>query len=107
MAAPCRGVVAGGVPHYLSHGEHPRAVSALLQHVAHVLGPTVTTDLDDQIERWGALHDDAVSEDPQLRAYVAMLEAEYDRRARAALEGASGDDLAARFEEYLRDQRDD
>ena len=54
-----------------------------------------------------ALHDDAVSEDPQLRAYVAMLEAEYDRRARAALEGASGDDLAARFEEYLRDQRDD
>jgi len=96
-----------GVPHYLSHGEHPRAVSALLQHVAHVLGLTVTTDLDDQIERWGALHDDAVSEDPQLRAYVTMLEAEYDRRARAALDATSGDDLAARFEEYLRDQRDD
>lgn len=96
-----------GVPHYLSHGEHPRAVTALLRHVAHVLGLRIVVDLSDQIERWGALHDDAVQEDPQLRAYVAMLEADYDRRAAATLDAASGDDLAARFEEYLRDQRDD
>lgn len=96
-----------GVPHYLSHGEHPRAVTALLRHVAHVLGLSLAVDLSDQIERWGALHDEAVEEDPQLRAYVAMLEADYDRRAAAALDAATGEDLAARFEEYLREQRDD
>lgn len=96
-----------GVPHYLGHAEHPRAVNALLRHVAHVLGLSVSFDLADQIERWGSLHDEAIEDDAQLRAYVAMLEAEYDRRASAALDAASGDDLAARFEEYLRDQRDE
>ncbi|MFV0308091.1 MAG: PAC2 family protein [Desertimonas sp.] len=96
-----------GVPHYLGHAEHPRAVGALLRHVAHVLGLSMSFDFTDEIERWGSLHDEAIEDDAQLRAYVAMLEAEYDRRARATLDAASGDDLAARFEEYLRDQRDD
>lgn len=96
-----------GVPHYLGHAEHPLAVTALLRHLAHVLGLTVHVDLTDQIERWASLHNEAVDEDAQLRAYVTMLEADYDRRAAAALASASGEDLAARFEEYLRDQRDD
>ena len=34
-----------------------------------------------------------------------MLEIEYDRRAEA--DAAPADDIAARFEEFLRDQRDD
>jgi predicted ATP-grasp superfamily ATP-dependent carboligase len=92
-----------GVPHYLAHAEHPLAVTALLRHLAHVLGIVVAVDLSDQIERWGSVHDEAVGEDDQLQLYVRMLESEYDRRTEAAL--ASGDDLAARFEEYLRDER--
>jgi hypothetical protein len=37
--------------------------------------------------------------------YVAMLEAEFDRRAEAAIPTA--DDLGAQFETFLRDLRDD
>lgn len=91
-----------GVPHYLIHAEHPLAVTALIRHLAHVLGLTVTVDLSDQIDRWRALHDEAIAEDEQLQGYVRMLEIEYDRRAEASV--TSGDDLAARFEAFLRDR---
>ena len=51
------------------------------------------------------LHDEAVAEDEQATAYVAMLEREYDQKAEEAI--PSGDDLAADFERFLREQRDD
>lgn len=94
-----------GVPHYLAHTEHPLAVSALVGHLAHVLGIAIPLDLQEMIDRWSAIHDEAITEDSQLSAYVRMLEADYDRRAEAALRG--GEDLAARFEQFLRDHRDD
>jgi predicted ATP-grasp superfamily ATP-dependent carboligase len=94
-----------GVPHYLGHMEHPLAVAALVQHLAHVLGLPLTIDVHEAAERWAAQHDEAVSDDDQLRAYVRMLEIEYDRRAEAALRRA--DDIADRFEDFLREQRDD
>ena len=93
-----------GVPHYLAHGENPLAVSALLRHLAHVLGIPLAVDLTDEIERWGVLHEEAVADDDQLAAYVRMLEVEYDRRAEATV--TSADDLGAQFEEFLREQRD-
>jgi PAC2 family len=68
-----------GVPHYLSHAEHPLAVSALLRHLSRVLGLTLDIDLGDDIHRWSALHDEAVADDDRLEAYVRMLEADYDR----------------------------
>ena len=92
-----------GIPHYLTHAEHPLAVSALLRHLNHVLGLTLSADLHDQIERWSALHDEAVAEDDRLRAYVSMLESDYDRQAEETL---SADDVAARFEEFLREEED-
>ena len=94
-----------GVPHYLGHMEHPLAVASLVQHLAHVLGLPLTIDVQESADRWAALHDEAVSDDEQLRAYVRMLEIEYDRRAEATLRRA--DDIAAQFEDFLRDQRDD
>jgi hypothetical protein len=68
-----------GVPHYLTHAEHPLAVSALLRHLGHVLDQPLDIDLGDEIHRWSALHDEAVADDDRLQAYVRMLEAEYDR----------------------------
>ena len=94
-----------GVPHYLGHMEHPLAVGALVRHLAHVLGLPIAVDLGEAADRWTAQHDEAVADDEQLQAYVRMLEIEYDRRAQAMIE--EGDDIASRFEEYLRDQRDD
>jgi proteasome assembly chaperone (PAC2) family protein len=95
-----------GVPHYLGNAKHPRSSAALLQHLEHVLGvPTGHGGLTEEIERWGSLHDEAVAEDRQAADYVAMLEHEYDRRTEASL--PTGDDLAAEFERFLRQQRDD
>ncbi|MDA2972909.1 MAG: PAC2 family protein, partial [Actinomycetota bacterium] len=92
-----------GVPHYLGNADHPQSSAALLRHLEHVLGvPTRHSDLDDEIVRWRSLHDEAVSEDDKARAYVRMLEIEFDRRAEAEL--PSGDDLAAEFQRYLDDR---
>jgi hypothetical protein len=95
-----------GVPHYLGNAHHPQSSIALLQHLHHVLGVPVHTDrLADDAQRRRVLHDEAVAEDEQATAYVAMLEREYDQKAEAAI--PSGEDLAADFERFLRDQRDD
>lgn len=93
-----------GVPHYLGNADHPQSSAALLRHLEHVLGvPTRHAELSEEIERWRSLHDDAVAEDDKARAYVRMLEIEFDRRAEAEL--PSGDDLAAEFQRFL-DERD-
>jgi proteasome assembly chaperone (PAC2) family protein len=95
-----------GVPHYLGNAKHPQSSAALLRHLEHVLGvPTGHALLRDEIDRWRSLHDEAVAEDLQASAYLRMLEGEYDRRAEAAL--PSADDLAAEFERFLRDERDE
>jgi proteasome assembly chaperone (PAC2) family protein len=95
-----------GVPHYLGNAQHPKSSAALLRHLEHVLGvPTRHALLDDDIERWKSLHDDAVSEDDRALDYVRMLELEFDRRAEASI--PSGDDLAAEFERYLDENRPD
>ena len=63
-----------GVPHYLTHLEHPLAVAALVQHLAHVLGLPLTVDVQQAADRWRLQHDEMVADDEQLRAYVRMLE---------------------------------
>jgi hypothetical protein len=95
-----------GVPHYLGNAQHPQSSIALLQHLHHVLGvPVHTARLAAEAARRRVLHDEAVAEDEQATAYVAMLEREYDQHSEAAI--PSADDLAAEFEKFLRDQRDD
>ena len=95
-----------GVPHYLGNAEHPQSSAALLRHLEHVLGvPTRHADFADDIDRWRTLHDDAVAEDDKARHYVRMLETEFDRRAEAEL--PSGDDLAAEFQKFLDERRND
>jgi hypothetical protein len=95
-----------GVPHYLGNAKHPQSSAALLHHLEHVLGvPTGHARLGEDAMRWRSLHDEAVAEDDQASAYVAMLEREYDHRAEASMPTA--DDLAAEFERFLRDQHED
>ena len=95
-----------GVPHYLMHAQHPKSAAALLQHLQHVLGiPTDHTNHVDEMSRWQELHDAAVEGDPEASAYVKMLERRHDQLIEKTL--ASGDDLAAELEEFLRGQSDD
>lgn len=95
-----------GVPHYLSNAKHPAGSAALLAHLEHVIGvPTHHASMQGEIARWRSMHDAAVEADDQARLFVRMLEAEYDRRTEEAL--PSGDDIAAEFERFLRERRDD
>jgi hypothetical protein len=94
-----------GIPHYLMNAEHPLAVSALARHLSHVLDVPTTTDLSEQVDSWRDVHDEIIAHDDQLRMYVRMLEAEFDRRAEAQIPTA--DDLGDQFENFLRDQRDE
>lgn len=89
-----------GVPHYLGGGEHPRAVSSLVQHLAHVIDVALPIDLATDISDWDELHDRAIADDATMTSYVRVLEREYDRRAEASL--ASGDELAEQFQRFLR-----
>ena len=96
-----------GIPHYLMNAEHPQATAALSRHLSHVLGVTPDADIaaqmDTQARSWREVHDEIVANDRQLTMYVRMLEAEFDRRAEAAI--PSADDLAHDFEDFLREQR--
>lgn len=95
-----------GVPHYLGNAKHPQSSEALLGHLEHVLGISAPHgSLAEDAMRWRGLHDEAVAEDEAAAKYVNMLENEYDRRMEAAI--PSADDLAAEFEKFLREQRDD
>ena len=94
-----------GIPHYLMNAEHPLAVSALARHLSHVLDVPTSTDLGEQVDNWRDVHDEIIANDDQLRMYVRMLEAEFDRRAEAQIPTA--DDHGDQFENFLRDQRDD
>ncbi|MFN3257484.1 MAG: PAC2 family protein [Ilumatobacter sp.] len=97
-----------GIPHYLMNAEHPQATAALARHLSHVLGipagAAIGERMSDQMASWREIHDEVVGNDDQLRMYVRMLEAEFDRRAEASI--PSADDLADDFETFLRQQRD-
>jgi hypothetical protein len=93
------------VPHYLTNAEHPMATAALAHHLSHVLDVPADAELSDQIDSWRDVHDEIVAADEQLRMYATMLEAEFDRRAEAAI--PSADDLGHEFEDFLRDLRDE
>ena len=72
-----------GVPHYLAHTEHPLAVTALIRHLAHVLGVPLTVDLTEQADRWAVQHDEVVGADDQL----GVLRAHAGDRVRPARRG--------------------
>ncbi|MDQ3738153.1 MAG: PAC2 family protein [Actinomycetota bacterium] len=94
-----------GVPHYLADSQHPKSSAALVRHLSHVLGDPLMADFSADITEAEQVHANVVQADPQLAQYVTMLEAEFDRRAEAAI--PSPDELGRQFEEFLRDQPPD
>ncbi len=94
-----------GVPHYLADSQHPKSSAALVRHLSHVLGDPLRADFSADIVEAASLHTGVVQTDPQLTQYVAILEAEFDRRSEAAI--PSPDQLGRHFEEFLRDHPPD
>jgi hypothetical protein len=98
------------VPHYVSAMPYPAAANALLDGLRDVTGvrvPSASLEADGAAQR--ARIDQLVSGNDEHAAMVGQLEAAYD--AFAAETGnvgpgeiPSGDELAAEFERFLRDQ---
>ena len=89
------------VPHYVSQPPAPKATIALLQRVEDVLDVEVPLGgLPEQAEKWEATVSEMADEDDDVREYVKALEEAGD--AETDLEEASGEEIAADFERYLR-----
>ena len=95
-----------GVPHYVAGPPNPKGTRALLAEFEKVTGVrTEYADLDASVLEWEQRVSDAVEQDPEIIGYVRQLEEEADRAEATDL--PSGDDLAAEFQKFLREERDD
>lgn len=94
------------VPHYVSQARVPKAAVALLHRVEEVLDVEVPLGgLPEQAEEWERTVSEMAEADDEVREYVRQLEeqaTEEERAAASELTEASGDELAADFERYLR-----
>jgi len=100
------------VPPYVMGSPNPKARSALLRHLASVLGIETGHEADrQQVLAWEQQVDEALSTDPEALAFVRQLEEDFDRTTPTMDDGeelslVDGDDLAAEVESFLREQND-
>lgn len=100
------------VPHYLAQSEFPAAAVELVHQIARVSGAHLDVSaLEEAAATLASEIDEQVTASPEVEALVRGLEVQYDayqeaagRSLLAAGEVPSGDELAARFEEFLAQQ---
>jgi hypothetical protein len=99
------------VPHYVTSMPYPPATAALLNAVCDTGG--VSLDVS-EVRAEAVAHrerlDSLVAANPEHAQLLSQLESAYDvahQRDEHAADIPSGDELAAQFEAYLRDQRRD
>jgi len=90
-------------PHYISASPNPQAALALLRRLAELAGtPPGGSELERAASEYQLRVASAIADDPDVAGYVEQLEAAVDRD-----DPPTGDELAADFERYLREQSDD
>ena len=90
------------VPHYVGDTASPKAALALVQRTAAAVDlPVVTADLAQLSADYEGQVSEVVASNPDVAAYVSRLEEDADTEG---LEYASGEELAAEFQQYLREQ---
>ena len=94
-------------PHYLAANPNPRAMLALLDKAAEVLGVAIdTAELAKVAEEFQARVDAAMAENETFLTYVQRLEAEAQLPHPSRLDPKSGDRLISEIEQFLRDRQD-
>lgn len=89
-----------GVPHYVAHPPSPKATLALLGQLERYAGVAIDLgDLRDEADAWQRGADELAEEDEEIAAHVAQLETLMDE---VSLPEASGEAIAAEFEQFLR-----
>jgi len=90
-------------PHYISAAPNPQAALALLERLAEIAGtPAGSSELQRAASEYQLRVASAIADDPDVAGYVEQLEQAADRD-----DPPTGDELAADFERYLREQGDD
>lgn len=94
------------VPHYLPSVPSAPAALALLKNLSNLLGGSFdTAHLERTSEDYQRQVSAAVSQDPDLTAYVRTLEERYDSQAESGIRNLpSGDELASELERFLREK---
>jgi len=90
-------------PHYISAAPNPQAALALLERLSELAGtPPGSAELQRAASEYQLRVASAIADDPDVAGYVEQLEQAADRD-----DPPTGDELAADFERYLREQTDD
>jgi predicted ATP-grasp superfamily ATP-dependent carboligase len=90
-------------PHYISAAPNPQAALALLERLSEIAGtPPGSAELERAASEYQLRVASAIADDPDVAGYVEQLEAAADRD-----DPPTGEELAADFERYLREQTDD
>jgi predicted ATP-grasp superfamily ATP-dependent carboligase len=90
-------------PHYISAAPNPQAALALLERLAELAGtPPGSAELQRAASEYQLRVASAIADDPDVAGYVEQLEQAADRD-----DPPTGEELAADFERYLREQTDD
>ncbi|MFW0169159.1 PAC2 family protein [Rothia sp. P4278] len=91
------------LPHYLAHPPHPKATFSLLSVIEAITGlPMPLEKLADEIMAWERGAKELLEDEPELLAYVQQLESTYERAD--SIGDISKVDIAAEFEQYLKEQ---
>jgi predicted ATP-grasp superfamily ATP-dependent carboligase len=87
-------------PHYVSAAPNPQAAVALLERLGDLVGtPRPTRDLEMAASEYAMRVRSAIADDPDMAGYVEQLEQQAD-----ADDTPDGEQLAADFERFLREQ---
>ena len=104
------------LPHYLSAGPNPNAISALVRLIDRGFGTdTSLARIERRIERFKEQVQQAITDSGEAESYIRMLESQYDANLPQLTEPDTGDDpelpsaedLLSDLEGFLRDQRDE
>jgi len=101
------------MPYYVSATPNPKGILAVARRGLEMLGlPAYLPELEEEARDFDTRVAEAIAEDPKIAAHVRNLERLADRAsqppkppAAEPIEPVSGDDLAAQFERFLREQR--
>jgi predicted ATP-grasp superfamily ATP-dependent carboligase len=90
-------------PHYISAAPNPQAALALLERLSEIAGtPAGSAELERAASEYQLRVASAIADDPDVAGYVEQLEQAADRD-----DPPTGEELAADFERYLREQSDE
>ena len=90
-------------PHYISAAPNPQAALALLERLSDLAGtPPGSAELERADSEYQLRVASAIADDPDVAGYVEQLEQAADRD-----DPPTGEELAADFERYLREQNNE